>query len=133
MPFTTLDTLRNMGHFALLNYFLGINYKKGAKGGPPLYLERFWKGALGQDGRPRPQTTGAHGTQTLFSGLLHGEEQPGHRTVDTTYRLDPVSALRAVWHSPSPMFLLASSPSLLGTMEAPRKQAPLLHLLRREL
>lgn len=65
--------------------------ERGQKEGTRLYLERLQKGALGQDGRPGPQTTGARGTQTLFSGVLHGEEQPGHRTADTTYRLDPVS------------------------------------------
>lgn len=31
----------------------------------------------GRDGRPSPQTS--------FSGLLHGEEQPGHQTADTTH------------------------------------------------
>lgn len=56
------------------------------------------------------------------------EGQLGHQTADTMCHLDPVLPLRAVWHSPSPMFLLASSPFLLETMEAPSKQAPLLHL-----
>ena len=36
--------------------------------------------------------------------------------------------LRAVWCSPSLVFLLASPPPLLGTMEATRKHSPLPHL-----